>query len=103
MDEFDNVSTTDDIFELAAKRTGVSEIDSESWRDGLAIILDELNSSPVFTPFGRERVLNDATDALGRRMQVHAYILGHLEVLDAPVEAEYLNPSISNSKGRPEY
>ncbi|MEE3750713.1 sulfotransferase family protein [Mycobacterium intracellulare] len=83
---FDNVSTTDDVFTLAAQRTGLAEIDSDSWRDGLAIMLDELNSSPAFTPFGRERVLTDATDALGRRMQVHAYIQAHPEVLDAPVE-----------------
>lgn len=74
---FDNVSTTDDVFKLAAQRTGLTEIDSDSWRDGLAIMLDELNSSPAFTPFGRERVLTDATDALGRRMQVHAYIQEH--------------------------
>ena len=31
-------------------------------------------------------MLDDATDALGRRMQVHAYIQAHPEVLDAPVE-----------------
>ena len=49
-------------------------------------MLDDLNNSPAFTPFGRERVLEDATNALGRRMQVHAYIEAHPEVLDAPVE-----------------
>lgn len=47
---FDNVSTTDDVFKLAAQRTGLTEIDSDSWRDGLAIMLDELNSSAAFTP-----------------------------------------------------
>ena len=86
MSEFDGVATPDDIFKLAANRTGLAEIDSDSWRDGLAIMLDDLNSSPAFTPFGRERVLDDATNALGRRMQVHAYIEAHPEVLDAPVE-----------------
>jgi hypothetical protein len=86
MGEFDGAVSADDIFKLAAQRTGVSEIDSDSWRDGLTIMLDELNNSPAFTPFGRERVLGDATDALGRRMQVHAYIQAHPEVLDAPVE-----------------
>jgi hypothetical protein len=83
---FDNVSTTDDVFKLAAQRTGLTEIDSDSWRDGLAIMLDELNSSPAFTPFGRERVLDDATNALGRRMQVHDYIKAHPDVLDTPVQ-----------------
>lgn len=86
MAEFDNVATPDDVRELAAKRTGCSEIDSDSWRAGLEVMFDDLNNSPAFTPFGRDRVVNDAIDALGRRMQVHAYIQAHPEVLDAPVE-----------------
>jgi Sulfotransferase family len=86
MSEFDNVATPDDIFTLAAKRTGLTEIDSDSWRDGLTVMFDDLNTSAAFTPSGRERVLDDATNALGRRMQVHAYIQAHPEVLDAPVE-----------------
>jgi hypothetical protein len=86
MGEFDSITTADDLFKLAAQRTGLSEIDSDSWRDGLAVMLDDLNNSPAFTPFGRDRILTDATDALGRRLQVHAYIQAHPEVLDAPVE-----------------
>jgi len=86
MSDFDNLATADDVFKLAARRTGLSEIDSDSWRDGLQLILDELNTSPVFTPFGRERVLDDATNALGRRMQVHGYVQAHPDVLDAPVQ-----------------
>jgi hypothetical protein len=84
--EYDNITTPDDVFKLASQRTGLSEIDSDSWREGLAIILDELNTSSAFTPHGREHVLNDATNALGRRMQVHDYIQSHPEVLDTPVE-----------------
>jgi hypothetical protein len=86
MSEFDDVATPDDISTLAAKRTGLTEIDSDSWRDGLTVMFDDLNTSAAFTPSGRERVLDDATNALGRRMQVHAYIQAHPEVLDAPVE-----------------
>jgi hypothetical protein len=86
MGDFDNIGTADDVFKLAAQRTSVTEIDSDSWRDGLTLIVNEVNNSPAFTPFGRERVLNDATDALGRRMQVHAYLQAHPEVLDEPVE-----------------
>jgi hypothetical protein len=84
--EYDNLATADDVLKLAAQRTGLTEIDSDSWRDGLTIILDEINNSPAFTPFGRERILNDATNALGRRLQLHDYIQAHPEVLDAPVE-----------------
>jgi hypothetical protein len=84
--ELANIATPDDVLKLAAQRTGLTEIESDSWRDGLQLILDDVNNSTAFTPFGRERILTDATDALGRRLQVHAYIQAHPEVLDAPVE-----------------
>jgi hypothetical protein len=86
MSEFDSVATPDDVLKLAARRTGLTEVDSDSWRAGLAVMLEDLNGSPAFTPQGRERVLDDATDALGRRLQVHAYIQAHPEVLETPVE-----------------
>ena len=86
MSEYDNIATTDDVLKLAAQRTGLTETESDSWRDGLAIILDDVNNSPAFTPYGRERILDDATNALGRRLQIHAYTQAHPEVLDAPVE-----------------
>jgi hypothetical protein len=63
--QYQDIAAPDDILKLAAQRTGLTEINSDSWRDGLTIILDEVNSSPAFTPFGRERILNDATNALG--------------------------------------
>jgi hypothetical protein len=69
MGEFDEIATSDDILKLAAQRTGLTALDSDSWRDGLAIMIDEVNTSPAFTPSGREMILNDATDALGGRMR----------------------------------
>ncbi|MDT5224782.1 MAG: hypothetical protein QOG19_2189, partial [Mycobacterium sp.] len=86
MSEFDDVTTPDDILILAGERTGLTELESGSWRDGLAIMINELNTSPAFTPYGRQRILDDATNALGRRLQVHDYIASHPDVLDAPVE-----------------
>ena len=86
MSEFDDVATPDDVLKLAAQRTGLTDTESDSWRDGLAVILDEVNTSPAFTPAGRERIIDDATNALGRRLRIHDYIQTHPEVLDAPVE-----------------
>lgn len=86
MSEFDGVATPDDILKIAAGRTGLTEVESDSWREGLEIIIDELNSSPGFTPAGRERILDDAVNALGRRLQIHDYVQTHPEVLDVPVE-----------------
>ncbi|GAA2564888.1 sulfotransferase family protein [Mycolicibacterium diernhoferi] len=86
MNEFDSISTPDDVLKLASRRTGLVDIDSDSWREGLAIVLDEVNSSPAFTPAGRERIIDDAAKALERRLKVHDYIQRHPEVLDTPVE-----------------
>jgi Sulfotransferase family len=86
LNELAAITTPDDVLKLAAQRTGLADIESDSWRAGLQIIVDEVNNSPAFTPFGRERILTDVTDALGRRLQVHAYIQAHPEVLDTPVE-----------------
>ena len=77
MSEYDNVTTVDDVLKLASQRTGLTDIESDAWREGLALILDELNTSAAYTPYGREHVLNDATNALGRRLQVHDYIQSH--------------------------
>jgi hypothetical protein len=84
--ELDDVATPDDVLKVVAQRTGLSDIDSGSWRPGLAMVLDEANNSPAFTPHGREQIIGDCVDALGRRVQIHDYIQSHPEVLDAPVE-----------------
>lgn len=86
MGEFDDVRSPDDVLRAAQNNTGLNEIDSDSWRPGLAILLDELNSSSAFAPHGRDYVLSDAVKALSRRLKVHDYIKAHPEVLDAPVE-----------------
>jgi hypothetical protein len=84
--ELDEVATPDDVLKVVAQRTGLSDIDSDSWRSGLAIVLDEANNSPAFTPHGREQIIGDCVDALGRRVQIHDYIQSHPEVLDEPIE-----------------
>lgn len=86
MGEFDDVRSPDDILRMAQNNTGLNEVDSDSWRPGLAIILDELNSSPAFAPHGRDYVISDAVKALSRRLKVHDYIKAHPEILDAPVQ-----------------
>jgi hypothetical protein len=86
VNELEHVTAPDDVLKLAQQRTGLIDIDSESWREGLAIILDEVNSEPAFTPQGRNHVIDDAINALGRRLRVHDYIQEHPEVLDTPIE-----------------
>jgi hypothetical protein len=83
---YDTVVGPDDLLDLARKRTGLTDIDSDSWREGAAIVLDEVNTSPCYAPHGRERIIDDAATALGRRLHLHDYVQSHPEVLDTPVE-----------------
>ncbi|MFZ0833046.1 MAG: sulfotransferase [Mycobacterium sp.] len=86
MSEYDSVSGPDDVLRLAQQRTGLTEVDSQSWRPGLAILLEELNASPVITPQGREHQIDQYVTALSRRLQVHDYVLNHPEVLDEKID-----------------
>jgi len=73
--------TPDDVLRLAQERTGLTEIDSDSWREGLAIVLEETAGPPV-TDGGRRLVVGRCVDALSNRLRVHAYLQEHPEVLD---------------------
>lgn len=86
MSDYDDISNPDDVLKLAMQRTGCPEPETDVWKQGLAIIIDELATQSVFTDYGRTRVLGDATDALGRLLQVDDYIRSHPEVLDTPVQ-----------------
>ena len=86
MSEYDHVTAPDDVLKLAQQSTGLTDIDSDSWREGLALVLDELNTDPAFAAHGRDRIIEDAVAALARRLRVHDYIGSHPEVLDVPVE-----------------
>jgi len=74
----------DEVFARAADRTGLTDIDSDSWREGLAIVLDETGGPPV-TDGGRSLVLGRCVDALSNRLRVHAYVQSHPEVLDEQI------------------
>ncbi|VEG46420.1 sulfotransferase family protein [Mycolicibacterium flavescens] len=86
MSQFDDVTTSDDVLRLAMEATGVSQTQSESWRPGLDIMLDELATSTAFSAHGRDYIIDNCVKALARRLKVDDYAEKHHEVLDAPVE-----------------
>lgn len=74
----------DEVLARAQDRTGLTELDADSWRAGLEIVLDETASPPVTTG-GRSLVVSRAVDALANRLRVHAYVQEHPAVLDEPI------------------
>jgi Sulfotransferase family len=86
MTDHDGIITPDDILRLAQQDTGLTEIDSDTWRPGLTILLEELNNSSVVTPSGRAQQIKNWAKALGTRLTVHDYVTKHPEVLDEKIE-----------------
>jgi hypothetical protein len=80
-----SVATPDDALALAQERTGLTGLDSASWREGLAVVLDDLDH-PSVTAQGRALVVERSVDALARRLQVHDYVQSHPEIRDETIE-----------------
>jgi hypothetical protein len=81
-----SVSTPDDALELARQRTGLTEIESDAWRPGLAILLEELNASTTIAATGRDYLIESVVAALSNRLRVHDYVQQHPEVLEETIE-----------------
>ena len=77
-------ATVESVLDRAQRRTGLVDLDSDSWREGLGVVLEQLADDRV-TAGGRSIVVRRAVDALANRLRVHSYVTGHPELLDAPV------------------
>jgi hypothetical protein len=79
------MTSVDEVLALASERTGLGELDSDSWREGLQVILD-LTDDPRMSESGAQMVIGRSVDALSNRLRVHAYVQDHPEVLEEKVE-----------------
>ncbi|MCK9541536.1 MAG: sulfotransferase [Novosphingobium sp.] len=79
-------SHPDAIVERAMSLSGEREFASESFRDGLAVILSELDRHPALLPGARARLEDAAAGFLANRLKTDAWIRANPQVTDAPVE-----------------
>lgn len=79
------MTTINDILKQAQQRTGLKELDSDSWQEGLGVIL-KLIEDPRMSDGGRQMVIVRSVEALANRLQVHDYIQQHPEVLEQRIE-----------------
>jgi hypothetical protein len=86
VDQSTMVSTPDEALELARERTGLHKIESDAWRPGLAVILEEMNASTVIASTGRDYLVENIVAALSNRLRVHDYVQHHPEVLEETIE-----------------
>jgi len=79
------MATIDDILHRAQEQTGLKALDSDSWREGLGVIL-KLIEDPRMSEGGVAMVEKRCVDALANRLRVHDYVTQHPAVLDEKIE-----------------
>jgi hypothetical protein len=70
----------------ACDRAGLDDFGGESWREGLGLLIDTVESAPGVNPGGREYVYGQFVDALWNRLRVVGYCRSHPEVADETIE-----------------
>jgi hypothetical protein len=66
--------SADEIADLARERAGLTEFASDSWREGLEILLGEIDRSPTIVDAGRKFLYRQYADALWNRLRVDDYV-----------------------------
>jgi hypothetical protein len=79
------MTTADEVLQLAREQTGLHDLDSDSWRAGLEIILEEIED-PRQSDGGRGMVLDRSVKALANRLRVVDYVREHPEVRDEVID-----------------
>ena len=80
------MSSVDQLVDLATTRAGLTDFGSDTWREGLELLLRELNASPVVSDGGRAYTEGNYVDALWNRLRVVEYAKQHPEVTDEAIE-----------------
>jgi hypothetical protein len=75
----------DALVEQAMKTTGLDRFDSDSYREGLDILVSDLNQAGL-TESGQARLQGNLTELLANRLKTTDYLAKRPELLDRPVE-----------------
>ncbi len=75
----------DALIEQATKATGLDRFDSDSWREGLDILVSDLNGAGL-SESGQARAQANMVELLGNRLKTTDYLSRRHELLDRPVE-----------------
>jgi Sulfotransferase family len=77
---------SDKLVSRACERAGLDDLGSDSWREGLRLLVDSVESTPGVNPGGRDFVYGQFIDALWNRLRVVDYLRQHPEVSEERVE-----------------
>ncbi|HET7074178.1 MAG TPA: sulfotransferase [Mycobacterium sp.] len=77
---------SDELVRRACERAGLDDFGGDSWREGLQLLVDSVESTPGVNPGGRDFVYGQFVDALWNRLRVVDYLRRHPEVAEERVE-----------------
>jgi Sulfotransferase family len=75
-----------DLITRACERAGLDDFGGESWRDGLNVLVDTIESAPGVNAGGSDFVYSQFVDALWNRLRIVDYRKQHPEVTDEKIE-----------------
>jgi hypothetical protein len=78
--------TPNEILEAACEQTGLSEFASQSWREGLEILLADHARVGLLNDTGKGWVRQICTNALATRLRIDDYIRKNPAVVEAPIK-----------------
>jgi len=81
------VRDPEDLVDEARRATGLNDFHSESFREGLDILVSEINRLGSFTPQGVAQFEARVAAFLANRLKIDEYIRRNPDVLDRPITA----------------
>jgi hypothetical protein len=79
-------SPSDELVTRACERAGLDDFGGDSWREGLGVLVNSVESTPGVNPGGRDFVYGQFIDALWNRLRIVDYLSQHPEVSDERAE-----------------
>ena len=76
----------DDLIARACERAGLDDFGGDSWREGLELLVETVESAPGVSAGGRDYVYCQFVDALWNRLRIVDYLNRHPEVSQEQVE-----------------
>ena len=71
------MATPNELITRACERAGLDDFGDDSWREGLHLLVDSVESMPGVNPGGRDFVYGQFIDALWNRLRIVDYLRQH--------------------------
>ena len=80
------MATPDELITRACERAGLDDFGGDSWRAGLHLLVDSVESTPGVNRGGCDFIYGQFVDALWNRLRIVDYLKQHPEIRQERVE-----------------